>query len=114
MDRPSSSLQQEDPLVVEIGTKLTEINVKEDQPKDEPMVADDPKPKHRQVSRLKLKANPQPSAESGHRRFALHKPSGTDSDGRRSAFDVGLVSKERPKLFSSNRIFEWCAFQLGM
>ncbi|OIW30537.1 hypothetical protein CONLIGDRAFT_713155 [Coniochaeta ligniaria NRRL 30616] len=77
----------------------------------EPMTAEPPKSKHRRVTGLKLKAKP--ASSDGLRRFALHNLAASGSEDAGSFFKAsGLVSKELPRLYASNRLCEWRGFEL--
>lgn len=69
----------------------------------------------RRVSGLRLKAAQQSPLEPGGRRFALRLSQSADDVQYQGSFQSvnRLVSKELPKLYSSDRIFEWREFELG-
>lgn len=77
--------------------------------------AETPKPLHRRVAGLKLRANAQPSSSDGLRRFALRaNMAASDPKGKGKATrSPGFVSKELPKLHISDHISEWRGFELG-
>ncbi|KAB5559861.1 hypothetical protein GE09DRAFT_1220532 [Coniochaeta sp. 2T2.1] len=75
-----------------------------------------PKPKHRRVARLKLKANIAPASSDGLRRFALRanhvaNAMHTFPNGYKVPC-VGLTYKLRPMLYASNHIHDWRDFRL--
>lgn len=118
MNQAEPSQQQENrPPLADLSQKLNATKIREAQDgiavqdTEQTKTAEVAKPKHRRVSGLRLKANPKPSAEDGGRRFSLRvtPPGGND---KRNV--PNFVSKERPKLFASDRIFEWRSFKLGM
>lgn len=121
MDLSKPNLQQENqPPATDLSEKMKAVKLNPETQNDSMGVDDSkatktPKPKHRRVAGLKLKATAKPASSDGLRRFALRaSPSASDTKDEGSIFrSPGFVSKELPKLHVSDRISEWRGFELG-